>query len=118
MLEAGLSALLIALDQGVRRLAIARGWPLATGGHLIHLPGQELAVILLGLIIYILSGKRSSFSFVPLAAGILSNLVSSLQAHGVIDYIPFGPFYTNSADLLITGGAIWYVLTLLRRRDQ
>ena len=118
MLVVGASIALIVMDQGLRHLAITRGWPLAMGNHLIHLPGQELAVLLLGLIIFFLGNKRRLYSLATLTAGAISNLLSGLLPHGIIDYIPFGLFYTNGADLLITSGAIWYVITLLRQQPQ
>ena len=115
MLSLAASLLLIGLDQVIRRAALFRHWPLAPGGHLIHLAGQSYLVLVLGTLVYYASSEKRLGAYVPLFSGALSNMLSSLEAHGVIDYIPFGTFYSNGADLLVTGGAIWLTYCLLKR---
>lgn len=109
------TTLLIVFDQGVRQLALQRHWPIASGAHLIHFSGQSLIVIIVTIIICLLQRKRGLILVSPLLAGTVSNYISSLEPFGIIDYIPFGPFYSNSADLMITGGAIWLIQRLLKR---
>ena len=48
----------------------------------------------------------------------LSNLITFLAYGRVIDYIPFGPWFTNGADMVIIVGLLWLYFVLLTQKKE
>lgn len=58
--------------------------------------------------------RQTAAGWVILTGGWLSNFISLIRLQGYPDFIPYGPFYTNTADLCICAGAAVIVWSAVR----
>ena len=59
---------------------------------------------------------RTSVGWYVIAAGLVSNFITSFLQGGVMDYLPFGYFIINISDVCIIVGSILVVLSLFNKK--
>ena len=111
----------VLLDQLLATLAVSHGWAHPHEVRLLYGIPYETQ-LLLGF--FLLAGLWcfKSIPYALIAGGWLSNALSFARFHFVPDYLTFHLgeklVYNNGADLFISVGAIWLIISLLITRGR
>lgn len=109
----------VLLDQFLATLAVGHGWAHPQEVRLLYCItyGTQL---LLGLLLLAGLWRFKGIAYALIVGGWLSNALSFARFHFVPDYLTFHLgeklVYNNSADLFISIGAIWLIVSLLFTR--
>jgi lipoprotein signal peptidase len=88
------------------------------GLPLVSLLDKTFFATLCLALLYVLSHKPAG-AFLLMATGLVSNVITVTRFGQVIDYLPLGHHvYTNGADLMISVGATWLVLSMFATRPK
>jgi len=117
--------LLTVLDQALKYIAISSGHFLINEGGVWGIPISSKALYLLMFFIVILiafyinvriRSMLSTWGFILILSGSLSNIIDRFAREGVVDYIDIGFWPTfNSSDAFILVGVILVIIDLIRR---
>lgn len=106
------------LDELVKTIALARGWPYVINSGFAFGLGEEVwswAFLILLLAITIDCAKRGwRAPDLFIVSGGVGNVIDRLWVGGVVDWITLGTMWFNLSDVLISVGVLWIFLSSMK----